>query len=445
MTILAAYRGLTVALGPLIVGLLAVRRWRGKEDPVRFAERLGHPSLPRPKTPLAWLHAASVGEAASLLALIDRLERERPGIAILVTTGTVTSARLLGSRLQSGRTVHQYVPVDRPAYVKKFLEHWRPDLAIWVYSELWPNLIAATQARGVPTILLNARISHRSYRRWRRFPSLLQPLLERFAVCLAQDTTQAARLNDLGATAETVGDLRSAAAPLPADPAELARLRAAIGDRKLWLAASTHAGEEEIAAKIHRRLKERHPGLLTIIAPRHPARGEAIAAALAAEGLIVARRSRSEAISAATDVYLADTLGEMGLFYRIAEIVFVGGSLTPVGGHNPVEPALLGCAILHGPDMTNCAAVAQALRDAGGALPVTGAAELSTEIDRLLGDAGERQCRAAAAAAVAGRDNGVLDRVLERIGPWLDRLAPRRDPAGPSDQAGKSGTDRACA
>jgi 3-deoxy-D-manno-octulosonic-acid transferase len=439
MTILAVYRGLTIALGPLIVAVLAVRKFRGKEDPLRFAERLGRASLARPKTPLAWLHAASVGEAVSLLALIERLERERPGLALLVTTGTVTSARLLGSRLQSGRTQHQFVPVDRPGYVKKFLEHWRPDLAIWVESELWPNLIAATQARGVPTILLNARISRRSYRRWRLFPSLLRPLLERFAVCLAQDATQAARLNDLGAAAETVGDLKSAAAPLPAHPAELARLRDAIGDRPLWLAASTHAGEEEIAAKIHRRLKLRHPGLLTIIAPRHPARGEAIAAAIAADGLTLARRSRGEAIAAGTDIYLADTLGEMGLFYRIAEIVFVGGSLAPVGGHNPVEPALLGCAILHGPDMTNCAAMAQALRDAGGALPVAGAVELSMAVDRLLGDPDERQRRAAAAAAVAARDNGVLDRILERLGPWLDRLAPRRDPAGKSDK------DRACA
>ncbi|MDB5411610.1 MAG: 3-deoxy-D-manno-octulosonic acid transferase [Rhodospirillales bacterium] len=439
MRILAIYRVLTVALGPLIVALLAVRRWRGKEDPRRFAERLGRASLPRPKTPLAWLHAASVGEAASLLALIDRLERERPGLALLVTTGTVTSAKLLGSRLQSGRTQHQFVPVDRPAYVGAFLAHWRPDLAIWVESELWPNLIAATQARGVPTILLNARISRRSYERWRRFPSLLQPLLQRFAVCLAQDAAQAARLNDLGATAETVGDLKSAAAPLPVDPAELERLRTAIGERPLWLAASTHPGEEEIAGKLHRSLKLQHAGLLTIVAPRHPARGDSLAAAFVGDGLTVARRSRGEAIAAGTDIYLADTLGEMGLLYRIAEIVFVGGSLTPVGGHNPVEPALLGCAILHGPDMTNCAAVARALDDAGGALQITGAVDLGTAIDRLLGDPEERQRRAAAAAAVAAHDNGVLDRILERLGPWLDRLAPRRAPTGNADN------DRACA
>jgi 3-deoxy-D-manno-octulosonic-acid transferase len=439
MTILGVYRGLTVALGPLIVALLRVRRWRGKEDPLRFTERLGRASLPRPKTPLAWLHAASVGEAASLLALIDRLERERPGLALLVTTGTVTSAKLLRSRLRPGRTQHQYVPVDRPAYVHAFLEHWRPDLAIWVESELWPNLIGATQARGVPTILLNARISQQSYRRWRRFPSLLRPLLERFAVCLAQDAAQAERLNQLGAAAETVGDLKSAAAPLPADPAELERLRAAIGDRPLWLAASTHPGEEEIAAEIHRRLALRHPGLLTIVAPRHPTRGEAIAAAFAADGLTVARRAHGEPIVADSDIYLADTLGEMGLFYRLAEIVFVGGSLTPVGGHNPVEPALLGCAILHGPDMTNCAAVARALDDAGGAMPVAGAVELSACVDRLLGDRGERQSRAVAAAAVAARDNGVLDRILERLGPWLDRLAPRREI---TETPGK---DRACA
>jgi 3-deoxy-D-manno-octulosonic-acid transferase len=423
MSTLAVYRGLTRLLGPLVILYLARRRARGKEDGARFGERLGRPSGERPTGPLVWLHAASVGEAASLLALIDRLSRDRPDLNILVTTGTVTSARLLEKRLPA-RTRHQYVPVDRPSYVRRFLDHWRPDLAIWAYSELWPNLVAATQARSIPTILLNGRMSQRSFERWQRWPGLIAPLLAGFALCLAQDATQLERLKRLGArSAGTVGDLRAAAPPLPFDAAELARLSQIIGKRPFWLAASTHPGEEEAAAAAHLALKSRHPGLLTLIAPRHPARADEIGALLRRQGLAVARRSRGEAITAATDVYLGDTLGETGLFYRLAEIAFVGGSLTPLGGHNPLEPALLGCAILHGRDMTNCAAMARDLDESGGAITVADADALTAAVGSLLDDPAERQRRAEAATAVAQRESGVLDAVLTRLAPWLDAVS----------------------
>jgi 3-deoxy-D-manno-octulosonic-acid transferase len=441
MTSLSVYRGLTTLLGPLVVLYLAGRRLRGKEDRARFGERLGRTGSARPPGPLVWLHAASVGEAASLLALIDRLNRDRPDINILVTTGTVTSARLLGSRLPQGRACHQYVPVDRPRYVKRFLDHWRPDLGIWAYSELWPNLVAATQARGIPTILLNGRMSQHSFEGWQRWRGVISPLLEGFALCLAQDPIQLERLKRLGArTADTVGDLRAAAPPLPVDADELARLSHIIGKRPFWLAASTHPGEEEAAAAAHIGLKPCHPGLLTIIVPRHPARADEIGALLERRGLAVARRSRSEAITAATDIYLGDTLGETGLFYRLAEIVFVGGSLTPRGGHNPLEPALLGCAILHGPDMSNCAAIAGDLDRSEGAIAVADADALTAAVGRLLDDPADRQRRAAAAAAVAQRESGVLDAVLDRLAPWLDALAAKRlpGPARPDDA-------RACA
>jgi len=424
---LAAYRGLTTLIGPLLPLYLAGRRLRGKEDGARFAERLGRASAARPPGPLAWLHAASVGEAVSLLSLIDRLSRERPGLNLLVTTGTVTSARLLETRLPAGQARHQFVPADRPLYVRRFLDHWRPDLAIWVESELWPNLVATTQARGIPTVLLNGRMSQRSYERWRRFPGLIGPLLGRFALCLAQDDEQAARLVELGARgAGTVGNLKSAAAALPADAPELARLGGEIDERPRWLAASTHPGEEDAAAAVHRKLQARHPGLLTIIAPRHPVRAAEIAAALGSQGLGVARRSQGDAITPSVAVYLADTLGEMGLFYRLADIAFIGGSLTPVGGHNPLEAALLGCAILHGRDMSNCAATAAELAAAGGAATVGGVDELAAALDRLLADPAERRRRGRAAGAVASRDNGVLDGVLARLAPLLDAVAPAR-------------------
>ncbi len=441
MNTLGVYRGLTTLLGPFVVFYLAGRRIRGKEDGTRFGERLGRAGRKRPPGPLVWLHAASVGEAASLLALIDRLNRERPGLNILVTTGTVTSARLLEARLPSGRARHQFVPVDRPRYVKRFLDHWRPDIGIWVYSELWPNLVAATQARGIPTVLLNGRMSQRSFEGWQRWRGLISPLLEGFALCLAQDKTQLERLQRLGArSAGTVGDLRAAAPPLPVDAAELARLTDIVGKRPFWLAASTHPGEEEAAATAHLALKPRHPGLLTIIVPRHPARADEIGALLERHGLAVARRSRGEAITAATDIYLGDTLGETGLFYRLAEIVFVGGSLTPVGGHNPLEPALLGCAIVHGLDMSNCAAIASDLDRSEGAIAIADADELTLAVGRLLDDPADRRRRAAAAAEVAQRESGVLDAVLERLAPWLDALAAKSLPgeAQPDDA-------RACA
>jgi 3-deoxy-D-manno-octulosonic-acid transferase len=426
---LALYRGATVVLAPFVLAYLLRRRARGKEDRARFGERLGRASQPRPEGSVVWLHAASVGETTSILSLIERLRRERPHLSLLVTTGTVTSARLVESRLPAGRVIHQFVPVDRPAYVRRFLDHWRPDLAIWIESELWPNLVTETRARDVTMVLLNARLSKRSYDGWRRVPEAARAILGSFDLCLAQDAAQAERLRLLGAAADSVGDLKSAAAPLPADAGKLEELRRAVGDRPLWLAASTHPGEEDVAAAVHKALKPRMPGLLTVIVPRHPKRAGEIADALAAQGLAVARRSAGEAPGPAHDVYLGDTLGELGLFYRLAGIVFVGGSLTPVGGHNPLEPALLDCAVLMGPDTTNCAAVARDLAEAGAVRTVRNAAELGEAVARLLGDAAALDRMAGAAQEVASRYRFVLDAVLARLAPYLDRLAPERDRA----------------
>ena len=422
--LLTLYQAGTTALGPVVALYLARRMAHGKEDRERFPERQGFASRARPAGRLIWVHAASNGEAVSMLSLIDRLLVERPALSVLVTTGTVTSARFLAHRLPADRAWHQYVPVDRPAYVKRFLEHWRPDLALWVESELWPNLVSQADRAGIPLLLLNGRMSARSFRGWQRVPGMIAPLLACFELCLAQDEVQAERFRRLGAAAAaTVGDLKTAAAPLPFDEGELDRIAASAVGRPLWLAASTHQGEEEAAALAHRALAPGRPGLLTIIAPRHPARADEIAAMLARQGLKVARRARGETLTAATDIYLADTLGELGLFYRLAGIAFIGGSLTPMGGHNPLEAALLDCAILHGPDMSNCAAMAQSLAAAGAAVTVRDVDELTAAVGRLLGDAVERAARAAAAAGIAADNRAVLDAVLQRIAPWLDRLS----------------------
>ena len=422
MSWIGAYRLATRAALPAIKWFLSRRTRRGKEDPARSNERFGRPTRPRPTGPLIWAHAASVGESLSLLPLIDRLLERLPTAEMLVTSGTVTSATLLAQRLPA-RAFHQYVPIDHPAAVAGFLGHWRPDLAVWIESELWPNLVADTHRRGVPMVLLNAKMSERSMRGWQRFPGMIRQLLGCFDLVLAQDEAQAGRLARLGARAAvTVGDLKSSAAPLPADPVELAMLTSAIGDRPVWLAAQTHEGEETIVADAHVRLATKYPTLLTLLAPRHPNRAPAIAALLAARGLSVARRSAGEPIQPTTSVYLADTMGEMGLFYRLGQIVLVAGSLLPpgtLGGHNPIEPALLGAAILHGPDMVNCAANAAALHAADAALEVSDAANLAAAVGALLEQPARRTAMGNAARAAAQSQSGVVERVMTRLEPLI--------------------------
>jgi len=423
------YRMLTRPLGPIAIFYLAQRRKRGKEDPIRFRERRGLTSAVRPQGPLIWLHAASVGEATAALGLIEHLLTSRPELTILVTTGTITSARLLASRLPA-RARHQFAPADVPRWITRFLDHWHPDLAFWVESELWPNLVLATHARGVPMVLVNGRLSARSYRRWRRWPGLIRPMMRAFDLCLAQDHQQTERFHSLGARqVAMLGDLKGAAAPLPCERSELLQLRIRIGQRSVWLAASTHAGEEEIAGRVHRDLAAKFPSLLTIIVPRHPARADAIAAMLRAQGLRIASRAPGEPITRETDVYLADTIGELGLFYRLSGIAFIGGSLVAKGGHNPLEAARLDCAVLHGPDMSNCTEMAAALAAAGAAETVTDAETLARAVAELLSDRHLRAERAAAANRVAAAGHGVLDAVSERLAPWLDRLAPEREVA----------------
>ena len=361
-----------------------------------------------------------------MLALIERLLETRPTLEILVTTGTVTSAHLLEDRLPA-RAQHQFVPADLPRWITRFLDHWRPDLAIWVESELWPNLVLATHARSIPMVLVNARLSARSYARWRRWPGLIKPMLGAFSLCLAQDEEQAGRFRRLGAReVSVVGDLKAAAAALPVDRRQLKELAGRIGERPRWLAASTHAGEEEIAVHVHHQVSANHPDLLTIIVPRHPARGDALQEMLTACGLSVARRSHGEPITGQTDVYLGDTMGELGLFYRLADIAFVGGSLVAKGGHNPFEAARLDCAVLQGPDTRNCARMAGELATAGAAETVSDADSLARAVAALLDDPRLRTKRAVAGRRVADAGSGILNAVLERLAPWLDPLAPER-------------------
>jgi 3-deoxy-D-manno-octulosonic-acid transferase len=412
---LALYRMATVLLGPAINAYLRRRLARGKEDGARFAERFGHASVPRPAGEVIWLHAASVGETVSVLPLIDGLIAARSAAFILVTSGSVTSAAIAGARLPAG-AVHQYAPVDRPDAVGRFLDHWRPDIAVWVESELWPNLVRETHRRGIPMALINGRMSAHSFRRWRRLPFFIRPLLACFSFCAAQSQADADRFAALGARGVAyLGNLKQAAAPLQAPASDLESLREAFGGRPRWLAASTHPGEDEIVARVHRRLTREHPGLLTVLVPRHPDRGDDIATLLASQGLAVAQRSRGDIPDAGCDVFLGDSMGEMGLYYRLSDIVFIGGSLIEHGGQNPLEPARLDCALLAGPHMFNFAEPVADLAAAGALRTVTSDAELAQEVGRLLNDPALSRQRADAALRVAAENCDVVDALVARL------------------------------
>jgi 3-deoxy-D-manno-octulosonic-acid transferase len=418
--ILSLYRGGVTLLEPVALGLLAWRWRKGKEDGARIGERRGLASRPRPCDRLAWLHGASVGETLALLPLVERLTRR--GVKVLVTSGTRTSADLLARRLPPG-SLHQFFPLDVPRYLRRFLDHWRPDLVLFAESELWPNALIEVRGRGIPLVMVNGRMSERSFRRWARMPDTARALLGRFSLCIAQSPRDAERLARLGAAPVAVaGNLKFDAPPPPADAHALARLTGLIAGRPVWIAASTHPGEEEAVAAVHRALAARFPDLLTIVAPRHPERGPAVAASIEATSLRAASRSAGALPERDTQVYVADTLGELGLFYRLAPLVFMGGSLVPHGGQNPIEPAKLGAAILHGPHVHNFADVYAALDQAGGALPVADAEGLAAALADLLVDAGLVRAMAQAATDAVERLTGALERTLRSIEPYL---APR--------------------
>ncbi len=424
---LKLYRGLSRAAEP-VASLALKRRLRaGKEDPDRVGERQGLAGRERPEGELLWVHGASVGESLSVIPLVRRLQDARPGCSFLVTTGTVTSARLMAERLPE-RAFHQYVPLDHPDFVARFLDHWRPDGAIFVESEFWPNLILAARERLRWMALVNGRISPRSFEDWKRQPNAIKYILSSFDVIIAQDRQNAERLAALSAKdVATLGNLKNAAPPLPADADEFIALRDAVGARPVWLAASTHPGEEETVIAAHDLLRADFPDLLTIIAPRHPQRGGDVAAL--AQGRALARRSAGETITPHTAVYIADTLGELGLFYRLGEIAFVGGALTPKGGHNPLEPARLGSAILHGPHIFNFTETYADIRAVGGAALVRNERELTTAVKRLLADDVTRRSIADAAKAAAEKS---AERVLVDICDALNATMPLPAPTGPS-------------
>jgi len=415
---LKAYRALTSLAVPFAPLILAWRTRRGKEEPDRRSERYGRASAPRPKGFLAWFHASSVGEANAALPVIETIAAERSEVRMLLTTATVTSAQLARSRLPKN-VLHQYVPLDNKSYVQRFLHHWRPDLAVLVESEIWPNLVLETKGEGIPLLLINGRMSSSSFKRWRRRPGLSRPLFSAFDLVLAQNDSLAERFAQLGvARTLDVGNLKADAPPPPADLPGKRRLAAAISGRIVWLAASTHPGEEELVAEAHKKMKQDQPTLLTIIVPRHPERGKPIAEALGAN-LRVALRSEGQLPEASTDIYVADTIGELGLFYALSPIAFVGGSLIERGGQNPVEPIKLGAAVLTGPNWQNFRDSYTELLKASGCKEVGNAASLADAALGLLKDEGARKEMTRRAEAAIAAMSGALPRTLAEIEPYL--------------------------
>jgi len=417
---LRLYQCITSQCGFVFQYILRNRASRAKEDLARISERSGVASLQRPEGKLLYLHAASVGEAQSALILIDALLAKSPHLSILVTTGTVTSAQMMADKLPE-RAFHQFMPLDHPDWVARFLDHWAPDAAIWMESEFWPNMVMALQSRSIPSALVNARLSPASYNKWKFFKAALRQLCQSFDPVLAQTDKDAERFNQIGVSTQVSGNLKYNAAALPFDASDMEALQTALKGRDIVVYASTHAGEEEMICRIHKRLQAERPNILSLIIPRHPERGVDIDT----NGLKSVLRGSDKILpDADTQIYIADTLGELGLFYRLAEIVYIGRSLSDDGGggHNPIEAAQLGCAILHGPHVQNLKAIYDDLAAFGGSISVADEDALLDAVCLLLQD-GKKRAEIIENADVFSHHNAhILDAVMDALSPIVKHL-----------------------
>lgn len=431
--LIGTYGFLTTLARPIGRLVVALRRRSGKEHPDRWTERLGQPSVPRPAGPIVWVHAASVGETVAVLPLVERIART--GVGVVLTTVTTTSAHLAGKRAP-GILIHQFMPLDMAPFVNRFLDAWRPDLAVFVESEIWPIAIATLHQRGIPLVLSNGRLSERSFRGWGRFPTAARAVFGRIGLCLAQSDGDAERFRRLGVPrAESVGNIKFDAPVPEAAPAAGAALAAAVGDRPVLLAASTHDGEEALVLEALPALRAAVPGLLLMVAPRHPQRGEAVAALSARGGWSVERRSAGALPTLETDVYVADTVGELGTLYGLAPVAFVGGSLAPHGGHNPIEPARLGAAVLSGPHVDNFSEIYASMAEAGAVRIVETPHALAAAATALLVDADARGRQETAARRVVARYTGALDRTEALLEPLLRPLVAHARSTGTESAA----------
>ncbi len=440
---LVGYRAVTGLLRPIAPLFFKYRLRRGKEIAARECERYGTASIPRPDGQLWWIHAASVGEANAAMPLIEKLLKRNPDLHILLTTGTITSAELAAKNLPD-RAIHQFIPLDNKHFVNNFMRHWRPNLAAFVESEIWPNLIMAVKARGIPLLLINGRMSKRSFKRWFKKPGLARPLFGRFNAILARNAVDARHFISLGCeNVIQTGNLKIDAPALTYSQSELDNLRAAIGDRPLMIAASTHAGEEEIIAEAHKIIALDYPDFLTIIIPRHPNRGSDIRNALTGEGLSLELRSESPTPGRTTNIYIADTIGEMGLFYTLADIAFIGGSLIPHGGQNPIEAIRLGTNIMTGRNVSNFSDSYHELFQRGGAYKVENTKDIAAKIIDLLQRPEQHEDMKKAANTALDFLSGAMDKtitIMEGYGTDTRGNGGKNQPATPTPAKGQSAT-----
>jgi 3-deoxy-D-manno-octulosonic-acid transferase len=417
------YKLLTRLAEPVFLALLRKRAESGKENTQRLAERRGESDRKRPPGPMLWLHAASVGEAQSALLLIEDLLRHHEKLHLLLTTGTVTSASLMEKKLPE-RAFHQFYPLDHPDWVEKFLNHWHPDFVLWLESEIWPNMLLGIRDRNLPAVLVNARLSDKSFKRWRLAGGTAKSLLNAFSLILTQTDKDAHNFRALGATNVSItGNMKFSARPLPADEKDLKTLSAHIRSRPTWLYASSHKGEEEMACRVHQILKTAIPEILTVIVPRHIGRREDIQAVCKQYGLAsVLRGADKTPPGEGTDIYIADTMGELGLFYRVAPVACIGRSFSADGGggHNPIEAAQLNCAVLHGPHVRHQQQIYDDMDDAGAALLMKNEQDLTEAVRLFLTNEDRlRQQQAVALRYVQGKSK-IIDKVMKALNPLLE-------------------------
>lgn len=410
------YNTLIRILYPLVIKrYIKKRQENGKEDVKRFNERIGRPSLKRPEGKLIWFHGASVGESVSMLPLINKLLEQYPNAHIMVTTGTVTSADVMGKRLPE-RAFHQYIPIDNPAFVTRFIRHWQPDLVLWFESDLWPALLSGIKRKNIPLILVNGRISNKSFKRWQQFDFISKELLGCFTLCLGQSEEDAYRLRVLGARdSMCLGNIKYAGINPPVDKKKLEEIQKQISNRPLWCVSSTHNDEELKIGKFLKRVNEKVPELMTVIAPRHPNRGIEIQEQLNDLGFKTALRSKGEKISEDTDIYIADTIGEMGIWYEMSPIVFIGGSLIPHGGQNFIEPSRFRDAVIVGPHMHNFTDAMNRAKKADAVIQVNDVNELEETLLQLLCNKDLLDAKRSLAYNWAYGEAKVLDGIVEKV------------------------------
>ena len=412
---------LIATLYPMVISRYIKRRKeRGKEDIKRFNERVGRSSMPRPEGKLFWFHGASVGESLSMLPLINKLLETYPEAHVMVTTGTLTSAELMGKRLPE-RAFHQYIPIDNPFFTTRFVKHWRPDAVLWFESDFWPAMLNSIKRKNIPLILVNGRISNKSFKRWQQFDFICKELLSCFSFCLGQSDEDAYRLRVLGAKeAICLGNIKYAGLPLPVDEAKKSELEKQINGRTVWLACSTHDDEEYKISRFHNELKKDFPDLLLIIVPRHPHRGIEIQKRLQEElKLNVSLRSKEEPITPKTDIYVADTIGELGIWYNLCPLLFVGGSLIPHGGQNFMEPSRYRCAVIVGPHMHNFTDAMNRAKKADAVIQVNDVLDLVDNVRQLLSNKELLEAKRSLAYNWATSEAKVLDGIMDKVRSYI--------------------------